>query len=162
MITAICSVCKEQSDNCYKRSTNTYACRTCESKRKVAKISQWKENGQCADCASLRFSTWIYCEKHYVKRKMKQASCKHLWVEWYYEQLKKQDHKCFYTWMNLVIWQNDSIDHMIPRSRWGSSEADNLVICDKMFNLMKLNYTLEEVMLRCKWFIDTHGDLMID
>ena len=43
-----------------------------------------------------------------------------------------------------IPYRDISIDHMLPRSRGGTSQAENLVYCDRICNQAKGNLTAEE------------------
>jgi len=158
MVNWVCKVCKQYKEDCYQRSKNTISCRKCESARKLIQINKWRSQWNCYDCSQKKLDTSIYCQYHYIKRKLKNNKCKHLDVSWYYSLIEKQNYKCPYTNLDLVIWVNDSIDHVIPLSKWWTSEESNLVICDSHFNKMKLDRSLEEVYIRCKWFVKIYKE----
>jgi len=67
--------------------------------------------------------------------------------------LEKQDYKCAYTGKNLIIGENASIDHIIPRSKGGSNEIQNLQWVDKDINEMKNDFTHDEFMNTIKIII---------
>lgn len=64
--------------------------------------------------------------------------------EKFYEQLIKRDgDKCFYTGIEMTK-ENASIEHLIPISRGGKNNLDNLVLCLKEENLKMANLSLVE------------------
>ena len=146
-----CKICwiENKWDNFYKWRC---VCIKCDHKRRNPIIKKNKELWLCADCSDVK-EMWIYCEKHYIIRKLKNNNIKHLWVDWYYSQLEKQKYKCFHTWVDIKIWINDSIEHLVPISRWWNNEQDNIVICDLHFNKMKLDYSIEYMYEKCKKFV---------
>jgi len=57
---------------------------------------------------------------------------------------KRQCGRCIYTGENLVLGETASLDHVVPRSRGGSSEPENLQWVGKRINEMKGNLIHEE------------------
>lgn len=71
--------------------------------------------------------------------------------EKFYEQLIKRDgNKCFYTGIEMTK-ENASIEHLIPLSKGGKNNLDNLVLCLKEENLKMANLSLVE---KIKYKID--------
>jgi len=68
--------------------------------------------------------------------------------------LEKQNYKCAYTGKKLIIGENASIDHIIPRSKGGSNEIQNLQWVDKDINEMKNDFTHEEFINTIKIIIN--------
>ena len=58
--------------------------------------------------------------------------------------LDQQHGICPYTGQQLVIGENASVDHILPRSRGGSNDPDNLQWVVTQVNLMKHKLNHEE------------------
>jgi len=101
-----------------------------------------KQNWLCVSCNNVAWCG-IYCEEHYIKNKLKNHKLSHLWISWYKTLFDKQKWLCFYTWERLIIWFNDSIDHILPISKWWENIESNIVICTTDFNKIKNNHSLE-------------------
>lgn len=104
----------------------------------------------CCQCTWERIC-WSYCQYHYIKNKIKNNKID-LSVEQYLELFDKQNWRCPYTWINIVIWKNDSIDHIIPKTKWWIDDIKNLCICDYSFNKIKHNHLIDELYEYCKSF----------
>jgi len=63
--------------------------------------------------------------------------------------LEDQHHVCPYTGYELVVGQNASVDHKVPRSRGGSLDLSNLQWVDAHINRVKTDMTHEEFLDLC-------------
>jgi 5-methylcytosine-specific restriction endonuclease McrA len=70
---------------------------------------------------------------------------KSLMLLWY-----KQRGKCAYTGIKLFGDSNTHLDHIIPRTKGGSSEIGNLQFVCSLVNRMKFNLSHEEFLETCK------------
>lgn len=71
-----------------------------------------------------------------------------------YHDLKKlfiqQEQKCPYTGVQLIIGENASLDHIIPKSKGGSDHNNNLQWVCKWINTAKSDLTREEFLIKIK------------
>jgi len=58
--------------------------------------------------------------------------------------LERQKYKCPYTGQVLIPGKNTSLDHIVPKSKGGSNDIDNLECVIKIVNTMKHNQSHEE------------------
>lgn len=65
-------------------------------------------------------------------------------------KLIEQNYKCFYTNKILIPGINASLDHIIPRSRGGNNDINNLRWVDYSINFMKGDLTHSEFVSFCK------------
>lgn len=67
--------------------------------------------------------------------------------------------KCYLTGDSIDINQPKTyqFDHIIPKSRGGTSTINNLGICTKVANLSKTDMTLDEYILHCKKVLEHNG-----
>lgn len=109
------------------------------------------ENGLCVLCAKRLYittSSYKLCEICYVKR----ASTKNMNSRKYWKQLldllEQQDHICPYSGETIVLGQNDSIDHILPKSRFPAliSDISNIQWVTRHINHMKWDMTHDEFM----------------
>ncbi|GBF44581.1 hypothetical protein LPTSP2_38840 [Leptospira ellinghausenii] len=61
-----------------------------------------------------------------------------------YELFNKQDYRCFVTG-NKFTKKNVDIGHIIPMSKGGKHEFENLCLFDKAFTGLKRYYTVDEI-----------------
>ena len=74
-----------------------------------------------------------------------------------YEMVKRQQHKCAATGMELM--PNDvSLDHMIPVSRGGSNDIENLHMVHNEINRAKGSLTWAEFVSLCHAVAAMHGN----
>jgi len=57
----------------------------------------------------------------------------------------KQEGKCAYTKLPLMLGVNTAVDHIRPRSKGGVDDILNLCWTSDFFNNLKSDYTLEEL-----------------
>lgn len=131
----ICVVCGSEP------STNGQKCKDCYDtglKNVHLKKSNRLSLGLCAYCDSKRVSTQL-CKQHYLQF----TSKFHLGTSKRYQELddlfNKQNGTCPYTGRKLTIGLDCSVDHIIPKSRGGSKEIDNLQWVYAPINFMKQN-----------------------
>lgn len=92
------------------------------------------------------------CNDHLISEKIRFAKSS-IKVQDYYDMLTKQDGKCVYTGVDIEIGRNDSLEHIIPKSKWWTWNLDNLCICSLDFNRMKKDHSLEYIKEICEKFI---------
>ena len=64
--------------------------------------------------------------------------------------LEDQDGLCAYTGEPLILGENASLDHIVPRSRGGSNDIDNLQWVTRTVNWAKSNLSHEAFLGMCK------------
>ena len=76
----------------------------------------------------------------------------------FWEKLERQGFQCHYTGVELVPGINLSLDHLVPKSRGGSStDIANCVWCDRNINAFKSNLTETEFVQRCRIVVERLG-----
>ena len=75
----------------------------------------------------------------------RKSFAKNLLLLWY-----KQRGRCAYTGVKLYGDINTHLDHIIPRTKGGSSEIENLQFVCALVNRMKFNLSHEEFLQTCK------------
>jgi len=75
----------------------------------------------------------------------RKSFAKNLLVLWY-----NQRGRCAYTGIKLYGDSNTHLDHIIPRTKGGSSEIGNLQFVCALVNRMKFNLSHEEFIETCK------------
>jgi len=73
-------------------------------------------------------------------------------------KLQQQQHKCALTGRVLTP-ENASLDHVVPVSRGGSHDVENVQLVIKMANDMKGTLTMEEFISICTDVAKHHGKL---
>jgi len=126
--------------------------------KSAKRFSKLVDSGLCTACGKNPFLNCFknkaikhkLCEKDYLKLKaIRGLNNINLWVD-LLTKLKEQNHKCYYTGEVIVLGVNDSIDHILPVSRFPEKAGDikNIVWVSRKVNWMKDNNTHRE-------FIDT-------
>lgn len=115
-------------------------------KRRAAYVSA----GRCAQCGAPRDAgSDMYCRMHILKlaayRWLDNVT---LWRE-LDDLLKKQGERCAYTGEPLLLGQNASLDHKIPRSRGGANVIDNVQWLSWTANRCKTDLTHDEFVALC-------------
>jgi len=120
---------------------NKALCQNCIDKREERRRNR-KDAGLCSKCGkhpTINAST--YCEICTLKV----AAQSNLGSTKRYEELKvlfiKQKCRCPYTGILLKIGTDASLDHIIPVSKGGSNDLDNLQWVHKWVNLAKSDYS---------------------
>lgn len=122
---------------------NGSLCIECHLKAKESKKSlkeNKKNNGICINCPSPRLLSQSYCKQCYLKS----LSKSHLddvnhWKE--LKQLFTDQHVCPYTGVELILGDTASLDRVIPKSKGGKNELNNLQWVYQPMNIMKWNYS---------------------
>lgn len=72
------------------------------------------------------------------------------------EKLEKQGYMCPYTGKQLILRENCSIDHILPKSRYPkkANDIDNLEFVDLYVNIAKRDQTKEEFLNMCKLIVE--------
>jgi len=71
-----------------------------------------------------------------------------------------QNTTCYLTGEPIDIYQTSTyeFDHIIPRSRGGSNELDNLGLCSKRVNRAKTNMTVDEFVGLCRLVVNHYDN----
>lgn len=176
----ICNKCLKEKpfNNDYYSIANhylfglAYICKNCEKIRKSlqtkkdrpranASSKAWQksnqEKGLCIKCSTKRIPTSNnFCEKHaFQDMSAKSLGTK---TEWKFvkDLLVKQDYKCAYTGIPLVLGLNASIDHIKAKSKHPELQhsKDNIIWVDFDINLMKRQHDLEDFIKYCQMVVD--------
>lgn len=155
--------------NLHKSSSHglTKRCKSCENinrkthytnnkqdylNRNKAWIRSNKEIGKCVRCSAKTMETSnSFCEKHFLQNIChKMLGTKTRWQELKY-MLIKQDYKCLYTGMPLILGTNASIDHIKPQIKYPELkyEINNLCWADIVVNRMKRDLEVSEFIKLC-------------
>jgi 5-methylcytosine-specific restriction endonuclease McrA len=125
---------------CNKRlATKTLRCDECYNrgvKNVQSKKTERLSAGLCAYCDENRITTSL-CKKHYLQF----TSKNHLGSSKRYNELLEifdnQNGICPYTGLQIILGVDSSIDHLIPKSRGGTSDLSNLQWVHIQANFMK-------------------------
>lgn len=126
---------------------NRRLCEACNVKHLYFKKKRYDKkvaNGLCVRCGKGEPCGGVLCEICYLKR----VSLVNLGSQHFWESLKflfvKQNGKCPYTGRQLILGHNTSLDHIIPKSRGGSNNIENLQWVYGPINTIKLDMTHSE------------------
>lgn len=122
-----------------------------DSKSKYAK--KWSDNnlglGKCCSCSSERLpNSNRYCKKHYLFIKSKDHfKTTKMWKN-LEDILHSQEYKCALTGEDIILGLNDSVDHIIPKSKFSDDTykcLSNLRWTTRQANSVKNNFTDDEL-----------------
>jgi len=148
---------------CGKKSSKRI-CDECKAKNKKyhikydkKKYENYKKNGVCVKCGAKRLLNQLVCEVHYFRNISKASTgTEKNWKE-LKTKLEVQKNKCFYTNDKLILGINTSIDHIIPKSKNGNNNLENLVWCTLEVNLAKRNLDDKSFVELCKKVLNNYG-----
>lgn len=149
----LCVTCRK-----LPKSETSLKCLSCKTRHKEIE-KKWREKNQqenrCTTCGSLenlveekqtRRRKYKFCETCYLKK----LSREHLgtteaWV-FLKQKLENQNYRCAYIGEFLVLGNNASVDHILPRIRFPEHKfsKDNVAWTTLDVNLAKRNFTKEE------------------
>lgn len=151
-----CKSCKQKQKDTNSKRKNSGMCVTCGKNNATQGVKcydcylSYKENlqrkkserlssGLCAYCDEVRVGVKL-CLKHYLqctaKTHFKGQSSLDM-ADKLHQLYLRQDGKCPYTGNKLILGKDASLDHIIPRSRGGSGELDNVQWVYYAVNFMK-------------------------
>jgi len=136
--------------SCKNKTNGKSKCETCLSKqRKQREKREFSRLGKglcvlcgnrnhtensktCGDCFCRRVSKFHF--KTYAK------------TSELLELLENQNHTCPYTGKKLILGENCTLDHIVPKSRGGINEVDNLqwVFCSEFVNVNTLKWNMTD------------------
>lgn len=154
-----CVMCGNLRDNLEHKH---YYCTKCLEERREydgagrkRRGNERKANGLCIRCGKHSpLNETTLCENCWWSSKRNKgvtatiAQLKELW--------NKQDGKCAITGLPLVIGSTSAIDHIIPKSKGGSTTIENLQWTMVWANNMKHDNSLDELIEHCRIIIDFH------
>ncbi len=150
----LCSKCPNPRDSSLTTCKSCTALSSIYSKKKrQVRIDQ----GLCAQCSTPIVKNKSHlCACCMLKQMSKKAldTPKH-WVL-IKELLEKQNYLCAYTGEKLILGENASIDHIIPKARGGENKIENLQWTTLEVNLAKRDLTHEEFLNMCHSVTTTH------
>ena len=137
-----------------KPETATNTCNKCKQHNKN-RVKRNRANGKCGNCGKLSIKPKIYlCEKCWFKLcAYNNLGTRNRWEE-IQDLFYKQNQICMITGTKLNLGENTSLDHIIPKSRGGSNELENLQWITTKANHFKNDKTMKELIELCKLILD--------
>lgn len=132
-------------------------CRLRKNLRAGERRDRLSKLGICWSCAKNPFIAVLgsrimsgskVCERCYMRRKTTSVLGSLSGIAIVTEKLKQQNYRCAYTGELLILGVNDSLDHIIPASRYpeGRHDPNNLEWVTRSVNVMKWDRTPTEFM----------------
>lgn len=142
------NICKYCLKDCGQRVCDTCKAKQIEYRRK--RRAEFISNGKCDICGGNTING-KKCHKHYLQAASQTAfGTKNHW-EYLFELLKKQDFKCWYSGIPLVLGFNTSIEHKNSLAKNSNAKTiDNVVWADLQVNLCKRDLSASEFINLCK------------
>jgi hypothetical protein len=118
-------------------------------------MAKQKASGLCIFCKNAKLPDSDLCERHYFIRTainclQNSKMAENLQMLWHL-----QKGRCYLTGRKLVLGVNASVDHIKPRAKGGKvTSIQNVRWCDKGVNLLKRDFTLDELLRLCKEILD--------
>lgn len=128
--------------DCPQKAYGKARCTDCIKRSK----NRLKKRGRCVSCGGVKSNNGYICHKCVFKNvAYKQLNNRSRW-----EELKalfeKQNGRCAVTGLEIQLGNNASIDHIIPTSRGGQNDIENLRWVHITFNRIKNNMTDGEML----------------
>ena len=120
-------------------------CLVCDRRRQITQKQKWIESGLCERCGNTKSKSHVKCcNKCYLKgTASKTLKDRTRWRE-IGLKLIEQNCRCVYSGRLLVLGVNTSLDHIVPRCKGGTHDANNLQWIDYAINIMKSGLTEDE------------------
>ena len=140
----LCVDCRQPLIN--EQGIRCLACKEKDAKSVLNRRQQHRDSGLCVYCG--RRATvgkkFPLCEDCWFKDIAKgRTGSRRIWLG-IKELLQAQNYRCAYTGKELIIGENASLDHVIPKSKGGSNSISNLQWVDLQINVMKNNMSHQE------------------
>lgn len=153
--TYVCRTCGKDKpkEDFYKHKSKLghgFDCKCCKNK-KVEDLRKDKAlNDLCRYCDKPRLKGSKQCLYHLVRGICRNSDIDISKIDDLIKKLYNQNFSCYYTQTLLIPGVNLSIDHIVPRSKSGNDDLDNLVWCDYAVNKMKCNTDLDSFLSNSK------------
>jgi ribosomal protein L37E len=157
----LCALCGNEREPNFKR-----LCSNCFNKAKESQRQEYVErqvNGICVYCGKSQSLQEVNsCEDCFFKN----LSANHFGSRKRYQELidlfYSQQSLCAVTKMALILGNTASLDHIIPLSKGGTHDIDNLRFVHVWINVMKMN-DLDEVFIpKLKNWFNTTKELLVN
>ena len=147
-------VCKKRG--CNNPIEDNVLCNDCREKQNSyvrRRRKRLKNEGLCESCGQNTATGNHLCETCWLKKVAdRHLGNKDKWVL-LKEKFELQNESCPYTGIKLVIGENASIDHIVPKSLGGAKTLDNIQWVHIWINLMKFNLKHEDFVVKFREFI---------
>lgn len=153
----VCSSCGKHNED-YKDFKNCKSCRTYSKNYRESNLERTTErkikNGICRCCS--KPSIKKRCKSCWTKDLLRKHGINvNLW-EVFWKKLEDQKFTCFYTGIEIFPEINASLDHIIPKSKGGTNDLNNLVWCDRKINSFKNDNDYESLIKICSLILENH------
>lgn len=144
----------------FKKHKNCEECIKKDRKWRKKRRLELLDLGLCVGCGKDKYLETLktslvakkMCLKCYMKNRSRSILGSIEYCDELLSRLKNQNYICPYTGDKIIIGINDSIDHILPRSRFPelSKDINNVHWVSRTTNQMKLNYTEKEFKILIK------------
>lgn len=146
----LCAYCGKHPPSLDYRSCNS--CRERVNRNNRGKIARNVANGTCPACGkqpvlpAMRGKRWSFCERCYFKKTSTDCLKTAAHAEIIGQKLKGQNYRCAYTGEEIILGLNDSLDHVLPVSKFPELRSDptNVEWVTRKVNCMKWDSTRDE------------------
>ena len=142
---ALCLYCRRPLEGKDKEYVRCSTCRAKVVAARLKKVRKMRSQGLCicGRAISVRVKDGL-CEDCWFKAIAKnRTGSPRNWLS-IKELLQKQNYTCSYTGKKLIIGENASLDHIVPKSKGGDNSINNLQWIDLQINVMKNNMSHQE------------------
>lgn len=141
-----CIRCGATIDGSYKSCPD---CRAIMRKASDTRRNAFMEAGKCVQCGTPKTGPSILCDECLLKSQSRRwLGTMKRWTE-LLDLFNKQEGRCAYTGYPIIIGETASIDHVIPRTRGGTNDIENLHWTTWFINRVKSNMTHNEFVSMC-------------
>ena len=133
--------------------SNGVSCAKCSERGTMAKQKcrrHKRASGTCLECSDPALTGRTRCKRCSLKHIVSPITNAYDELE---DKLHAQGHRCPYSGVALAIGENASIDHIVPRSKGGTHDLDNLQWVHTWVNMLKSDSSSDEFQERFDEFL---------
>ena len=113
-------------------------------------MNRQKEKGLCLFCKEKSLPDSFLCETHFFKSVATSTFKNREMWEGLRTLFYAQESRCYLSGIDLILGKNASLDHIIPLSKGGNQNIDNVRWCDKSVNVSKRAMSNEDFITMCR------------
>jgi len=157
----ICPVCKENSIDLELQQMMCRECRNQINEQNTRRKATRLAAGLCRICGTEPANERTACETCMLKNNAKRyLGDRNKWMQ-LKDILEKQNYRCVYTNIPLVVGRNASIDHIIAKSKGGQDAVENFQWVHLWINKMKNDKPHDEFVVSLRLFLQESSQFVL-